>query len=160
MPLSTVTVSTTKGPDPFAAGAAGGSIRSKVRKFRAILDSLIAGTRLEKATLRHGTARASGTLTLSTASGTVGGVINGVSVTVAASGGDTATAAAIAAAINASANALVNQHVEATSSAAVVTIRSKRQDASGNAITLAASGTGVTASSARLAGGTETVTTF
>lgn len=99
---------------------------------------------------------ATGTLTLSSASGTVGGTINGVSVTVAASGGDTATAAAIAAAINASGNALVNKHVTATSALGVVTITAITPGFSGNAITLAASGTNVTASGARLTDGTAT----
>jgi phage tail sheath gpL-like len=98
--------------------------------------------------------QATGTLTLSTASGTVGGTINGVTVTVTAAGGDTATAVLIAAAINASANALVSNHVTATSALGVVTLTSKYPGHAGNAVTLAASGTGVTASGARLTGGT------
>lgn len=96
---------------------------------------------------------ASGTLTLSSASGTVGGVINGVTVTVAASGGDAATATAIAAAINASTNALVKGMVTASAASAVVTVRAFQPGKLGNATTLAASGTGVTASGARLTGG-------
>lgn len=96
---------------------------------------------------------ASGTLTLSSASGTVGGIINGVTITVTASGGDTATAAAIAAAINASANPLVLGAATATSNGAGVTVTSVRGGGSGNYITLAASGTGVSASGARLTGG-------
>lgn len=98
--------------------------------------------------------QAAGTLTLSTASGAVGGTINGVTVTATAAGGDTATAALIAAAINASTNPLVANHVTATSAGAVVTVTSKYPGHAGNAVTLAASGTGVTASGARLAGGT------
>lgn len=96
---------------------------------------------------------ASGTLTLSTASGAVGGTINGVTITATAAGGDTATAALIAAAINASTNALVQYIVTASSSGAVVTITAAKKGATGNCITLAASGTGVTASGARLTGG-------
>jgi hypothetical protein len=69
---------------------------------------------------------ASGTLTLSTASGTVGGIINGVTITVTAAGGDTATAALIAAAITASGNALVAGGVTATSNGAVVTVTAAR----------------------------------
>lgn len=97
--------------------------------------------------------QASGTLTLSSASGTVGGIINGVTITVTAAGGDTATAVLIAAAINASANALVSGFVTAASNGAVVTITAVNGGVGGNAQTLAATGTGVTASGARLTGG-------
>jgi len=107
-----------------------------------------------------GATAASGTVTLSTASGTVGATINGVAVTTAASGGDTATAAALAAAINAESNALVANHVTATSAAGVVTITARMPGQYGNAITLAASGTGATASGARLTGGAATRTTL
>lgn len=101
---------------------------------------------------------ASGTVTLSSASGTVGASINGVSITVSASGGDTATAAALASAINASSNALVAPYVSATSALGVVTITAKTPGAAGNVITLAASGTGALASGARLTGGTDATT--
>lgn len=97
---------------------------------------------------------ASGTLTLASSSGTVGGSINGVSVTVAWGTSDTATATALAAAINASVNALVAGHVTATSLNGVVTVTAANKGIVGNAITLAASGTNVTASGARLTGGT------
>lgn len=100
--------------------------------------------------------KASGTLTLSGASGTVGGNINGVAVTVTASGGDTATAAALAAAINASVNPLVAGIVTASSALGVVTITAVQYGLTGNSITLSASGTGVTQSGARLAGGVST----
>ena len=96
---------------------------------------------------------ATGTVTLSSGSGTVGATINGVSVTVTWATSDTASAAALAAAINNSANALVNQHVTATSALGVVTITHRLKSAAGNAVTLAASGTGATASGARLTGG-------
>lgn len=96
---------------------------------------------------------ASGTVTLAGAAGTVGATINGVSVTTAFATSDTVTAAALAAAINNSANALVNQHVTATSALGVVTITHKLKSAAGNADTLAATGTGATASGARLTGG-------
>lgn len=95
--------------------------------------------------------QASGTLTLATATGTVGGTIGGTLVTVTASGGDTATATALAAAINA--NTTVNKWVAATSVAAVVTLKVLSGGAVGNNVTLAASGTGVTASGAKLTGG-------
>jgi phage tail sheath gpL-like len=104
--------------------------------------------------------QATGTLTISSGSGTVGGSINGVSVTVTWGTSDTATATALAAAINASSNALVNKHVTASAAAGVVTLTALVPGYSGNAVTLAASGTGVTASGARLTGGTANSYTF
>lgn len=109
-------------------------------------------------------AQSTATLTLAGASGTVGAVINGVSTTVTASGGDVATAAALAAAINASADPLVSQHVRASNldsnnvATGVVTVTGYTPGPAGNAVTLAATGTGITASSARLSGGS--VTTY
>lgn len=102
---------------------------------------------------------ATGTITLSTASGAVGATINGTLVTVTASGGDTATAAALAAAINAAA-AIVSDHVLATSAAGVVTLTAKMLGPAGNAVTLVASGTGASVSGARLTGGSATKTAF
>jgi phage tail sheath gpL-like len=97
---------------------------------------------------------ASGTVTLSTSSGTVGSTINGVSVTVAFSTSDTVTAGLLRDAINASVNALVAGHVTASANLGVVTITAANAGITGNAITLAATGTGATASGARLNGGT------
>lgn len=96
---------------------------------------------------------AAGTVTLATSSGTVGATINGVSITTVFATSDTVTATALAAAVNASTDALVRHHVTATSSAGVVTITAAKKGNMGNAITLAASGTGATASGARLTGG-------
>jgi hypothetical protein len=110
--------------------------------------------------------QATGTLTLSSAAGTVGGIINGVTVTVTASGGDIATAEALATAINESADALVNEHVTASNldadgaASAVVTLTAAIPGPAGNAVTLVASGTSVTASGARLTGGAATSYTF
>jgi phage tail sheath gpL-like len=95
---------------------------------------------------------ATGTLTLSTASGAVGGTIGGTLVTATAAGGDTASAALIAAAINA--DATVNKYASATSVGAVVTVKAAIPGTIGNGITLVASGTGVTASGAKLGAGT------
>lgn len=102
---------------------------------------------------------ATGTITLSSASGAVGATINGTLVTVTASGGDTATAAALVTAINGAA-AIVSDHVLATSSAGVVTLTAKMPGHCGNAITLAASGTGSSVSGARLTGGSSTKTSW
>ena len=96
--------------------------------------------------------RASGTLTMASSSGTVGGTIGGTAVTVTWATSDTASSTALAAAINA--NTTVNKYVSATSSGAVTTITAHTPGEGGNGITLAASGTNVTASAAKLAGGT------
>lgn len=101
---------------------------------------------------------ASGTVTLSTASGTVGATINGVSITVTWATSDTNTATLLKNAINASVNALVAPYVSATSAAGVVTITAKTPGAAGNVITLAASGTGALASGNRLTGGSDATT--
>lgn len=104
-------------------------------------------------------AQATGTLTLAAVSGAVGGIINGVTVTATASGGDIASAGLVATAINTSVDPLVRQHVTASNldaagvATAVVTLTAVNPGSCGNAVTLAASGTGVTASGARLTGG-------
>jgi phage tail sheath gpL-like len=98
---------------------------------------------------------ASGTITMATSSGTVGAIINGVSITVTWATSDTASSAALATAINTSVNPLVQPFVTATSAGAVTTITAKNKGSQGNAITLAATGTNVTASGARLTGGVD-----
>lgn len=107
---------------------------------------------------------ASGTITLSSSSGVLTATINGVAcATGSLAGTDAENATALAAAINASANALVAGIVTASASGAVVTVTSVDKSKTANAITLAASGTGATASGARLtagSNGTETSYTF
>lgn len=108
---------------------------------------------------------ASGTLTLASVVATNSCSINGVTFTAVASGAtgnqfnvggnDTITAANLAAAINASATALVTGVVTATSSGAVVTVTAHEMGLTGNCILLAG-GTNITASGARLTGGTYT----
>jgi hypothetical protein len=100
-------------------------------------------------------AAASGTITMATASGTVGAIINGVTVSVTWATSDAASSTALAAAINASANALVAPFVTASAVGAVTTITAKNKGSQGNAVTLAATGTNVTASGARLTGGVD-----
>lgn len=118
-------------------------------------DIVVSGARLTGGTLaQYEGAQATGTVTLASASGAITITINGVeaaSETWATS--DTATAAALVVDIAASTDPLVRGHVTATSSAGVVTITAVRGGHLGNAITLAAAGTGVTASGARLTGG-------
>lgn len=96
---------------------------------------------------------ASGTVTIASGSGTVSITINGVAISRTWATSDTATAAAFVTDINGSANALVANHVSASSAAGVVTITAKAPGQWGNAITLAAAGTGMTASGARLVNG-------
>lgn len=98
-------------------------------------------------------AKASGAVTISSGTGSITATINGVGISVTWATSDTATATALAAAINASANALVSGIVTASSAAGVVTVTAVSKGKDGNSITLAASGTGATASGARLTGG-------
>lgn len=98
---------------------------------------------------------ASGTVTYSSSSGTQTVLVNGVTVYNAAGASDSANAIAAAAAINASTDALVSSFVRALVRSGVVHILSKYPGAEGNQITLSVTGTGATASAARLASGTE-----
>lgn len=123
------------------------------------ITALAAGTR--QGTISYATdaadwVAASGTVTIATGSGSIAAIINGVTTSVTWATSDTATAAALAAAINASVNVLVAPFVSATSNLGVVTVTADFKGTQGNSITLAASGTGATASGARLTGGSET----
>jgi len=106
----------------------------------------------------QGGTQATGTLTFSSATGTVGATINGIAATVTAAGGDNNTATLVANTINGSVNPLIQGIVTASATGNVVTITAVAYGASGNAVTLAASGTGVTASGARLTGGVSPTT--
>jgi uncharacterized protein YdbL (DUF1318 family) len=146
------------GPNPVVTGNKRLTLRNVIKQISGFLN----GQRLSSggsATLEVGTAAATGTVTISSGSGAVGATINGTLVTVTWATSDTASAAALAVAINAAA-AIVSSHVTATSAAGVVTLTSKFPGPAGNAVTLALSGTGVTVSGARLAGGTSTSFTF
>lgn len=101
----------------------------------------------------EGGARASGTVTLSGAAGTVSATINGIVISATFATSDANTASLLAAAINASANTLVSGIVTASSALGVVTITAVEYGKTGNAVTLAAGGTGATASGPRLTGG-------
>ena len=148
-------------PSPFNLSVNGAARRGNaaVQLVLGFIRALVAGPKNGTAiTINAGTATtalapAAGTITLSSASGTVGATINGVAVTVSYTTSDTVTAGLLAAAINASTNALVRYLVAATSAAGVVTIYALQPGITGNCITLAASGTGATASGARLVGG-------
>lgn len=106
-------------------------------------------------TLRTGGIRANSSVTYVTPSGAQTITINGATAYSATAGASAAiTATAAAAAINASATALVTGHVKALARAGVVHIYAAYEGVRGNAITLAASGTGATAADARLNLGT------
>jgi phage tail sheath gpL-like len=109
------------------------------------------GVSVYVATSTVNAAYATGTLTLSSGSGSVGGTIGGTAVTATWATSDANSAALIAAAINA--NTTVNKFCSATSSGAVVTITAASSGQIGERITLVASGTGVTASGANLGAG-------
>lgn len=95
-----------------------------------------------------------GTTVTTEGSQLVGGTINGTSASARWATSDTASATAAAAAINASA---AGADVTAAGALGVVTITADTPGSSGNAITLAAIGTNVTASGATLAGGADGV---
>lgn len=104
---------------------------------------------------------AAGTITLVSGSGTITAIINGVSIAITWATDDTVSAALLAAAINASSNALVTGLVTATSALGVCTINAALLGKMGNAVLLSATGTGATASGARLTGGSDgTATSF
>lgn len=109
---------------------------------------------VQMSTAETGAAAATGTVTISSGSGTITATINGVAIAITWATSDTNSASLLAAAINASVNALVAGIVTATSALGVVTVTSVGKGIVANAITLAASGTGATASGARLTGGT------
>lgn len=103
--------------------------------------------------------QASGTVTISSGSGAIAAVINGVTISITWATSDTNSATLLKNAINASADALVSGIVTATSLAGVVTITAVDKAKCGNSITLSATGTGATASGARLTGGVNPVFT-
>lgn len=150
-------------PTALASPIATGASQQTARQISSLFNAAPQGV-IGAMTVRTGNAAvaATGTVTYESATGTLTTTINGVGVTADAGVDDTASAVAMAAAINASGNALVNKHVTATSAAGVVTITAIVPGYAGNAVTLAASAGGgtATASGARLTGGTETVETF
>lgn len=123
-------------------------------------EALNAGIYNGKVEMAGGAARATGTWTVASGTSALTCVINGVTINRTWATSDAATAAALVSDINNHANALINTHVSATSVGGVVTITAKTPGNPGNAITLAGTGTGVTVSGARLAGGTETLRTY
>jgi phage tail sheath gpL-like len=151
-----VTVTTTEEVGTQAANSLTSRPGRVVTDIANLLTGIVSGNRWGTIDVQVGggsSTAASGTVTLSSGSGTVGAIINGVTVSVTWATSDTASATALKTAINASANALIAGHVTATSSSGVVTITAVNKGTVGNSITLAATGTGATASGARLTGG-------
>lgn len=119
-------------------------------------DLAVTGARLTGGTIAQWEgAQASATITISGADGgAYVATVNGVACNATGTNGnDTTTATSIAAAINSSTDALVQGLVHATSASGVVTVSAVHGGHQGNAITLAASGTGATASATRLGSG-------
>lgn len=109
---------------------------------------------------------ATGTIVVTTnvAGETLTATVNGVAITATSGASKAATALALQGAIAGSVNALVADQVTATQDGVdTVTLTAKNLGTDGNAITLAASGASTataTASTARLASGSETLSTF
>lgn len=152
----TFSVITNRDHNPVKPGAKQPTINAIINVLAGIVGGAFSGT----IRAAGNATQASGTITLAAASGTITATINGVAVPVTYATSVTHTAGLLAAAINASSNALVSGHVTATSQAGVVTIKATTPGFAGNAVTLAATGTGATASGARLTGGTQTTATF
>jgi phage tail sheath gpL-like len=146
---------------PVVASTKPGARESTLNNLLNTIQQMIAGG-LDNQSLRCDVTplAASGTITLSGSSGVLTATINGVAIaTGSLAGTDTENAVVLAAAINASSNALVSGLVTASSAAGVVTITAVKKQKDGNMCTLAASGTGATASGARLTGGSDGTTT-
>ncbi len=144
----------------FAQPGQTGSPNQSTKRVQNLIEKLRAGSADGTLLIRQSLVKASGTVTLATASGTITATINGVAVSVVWATNDTLSAAALAAAINASSDALISGIVTATSALGVVTVQAVVGGKAGNAITLAASGTNATASGARLTAGAETLFTY
>lgn len=119
-------------------------------------DLAVSGARLTGGTIAQweGVQASQTTVVSGADGGTYATVINGVTINATGTNGnDTATAASIVTAINASTDALVRGHVTATSSAGTVTLTAVRGGHLGNAVTVSVTGTGYTATGARLVSG-------
>lgn len=148
------------------------SKRGVLREIGHHLKAIAAGARGGSNTVRLSTAgvQATGTFTTVSAVATDAITVNGVTFTAVASGAtgnqfniganDAATATNIAAAINASATDLVSKHVTASAASNVVTITAVLPGHAGNAVTITSAVATITASGARLTGGTETTTSY
>jgi len=150
MPITSFSITHARASD--YRGTESMTARNVVSRILSFLTGCAGGT-LGATALEVGTAAASGTVTLSSASGAIAVYVGGASVEVTASGGDAATAAAIAAEIN-DAGSPMTDWVSATASGAVVTITAKAAGPLGNAVPLAVTGTGATTSGDTLSGGT------
>jgi ethanolamine utilization protein EutA (predicted chaperonin) len=116
----------------------------------------VGATAYSRVLVQHAAVKASGTVEFIGGSGTVGATINGTAVTVAFTTDEIVTGDLFVTAVHAAA-AIVSEHVEAThDGAGTVTLTSRFPGHAGNAVTLAASGTGVGVSGARLTGGSST----
>lgn len=141
-----------------------------MNNFQNFVSGLIGGNQQALATYTFGRLLSAGTFTFVSVVATNTILINGVTFTCVASGAtgnqfnvggtDTLTAVAAAAAINASVSSLVSGAVTATSALGVVTITAVQSGTAGNYITISSPNGTITASGARLTGGSNgTLTT-
>lgn len=131
------------------------------------IEGLIGGNQLALVTITQNRIQATGTLTFASVIATNTFLINGVTFTAVASGAganqfnvgvsDTLTAASAVAAINASVSALVM--VTATSALGVITLTASASGTPGNAFTISSPNGTITASGARMTGGTNGTST-
>lgn len=155
MASSVIVIKHTDKMGPLKVGAKHGNLQQAIN----FLQSLISGAKQASFVDIHQNATtdpvaASGTVTISSGSGTITATIGGVAISITWATTDANSAALLAAAINANTNALIAGLISASSAVGVVTVSAKQKGALGNHVTLAASGTGATASGARLTGGT------
>lgn len=150
------TVITIEHPTQDLSWRSSSNVGEVLSKFVNMLKGIAMGTKVPSTTayVEQGGTRASGTVTYSSTSGSTTVTVNGVALATQISGTDSARATADAAAINASTNALIQGVVTAAAVSGVLTVTAVAYGKQGNANTLAATGTGVTASGARLTGGT------
>lgn len=159
MPSTTITLDHSKAAAavlPWSSLPVSSETEKTAAALAAVLDSVAGGAMdatLTAVLSSNPGSPAWGTITIASGSGTITATINGVAISVTWTSSDTATATALAAAIKASTHQLVSGVVTASASSGVVTISSFAYSKATNSITLAASGTGATASGSRLTGG-------
>lgn len=142
-------------------GKASMTARDAAHRFERLLSGCVGGSYPGATGFSVAQTPASGTVTFSASDGVITITINGVAVAEDVTGFDDAEAAEIfVGSINGESNPLIEGMVTASSSGGVLAITAAYPGVAGNTTTLAATGTGVTASGARLTGGVSISYTF
>lgn len=148
-------------PERFSARNKAGFFAALSNWFVALITGTFSWHRLDA---YREAVQATGTITITGADANeYTATINGQDAVLVAGtdGNDPQTASDLAVAINTAGIALINDHVTAAAVGAVVHITATDPGVTGNAITLAAAGTGAVASGPRLTGGTNgTISTY